>query len=144
MAEFTYRADMLVWIADHGSDRLKLAVSTGSADDVLTSYRDDRLQFESPGWHWVQANKPDPLQEPTENQLTVLAAVQVDFPTAYLGTARLADLWPTGNGSPIVSLLAMGTPSAMTLTPPPPGTVVALLARPFLWGYAWSVVSTDP
>lgn len=47
------RAEMIFWIRDHGSERLKKAVEANVENQCRGVYRDERLALELPGWQWL-------------------------------------------------------------------------------------------
>ncbi len=64
------------WIAAYGSERLRLALAHGLADQSLGVYRDERLAHELPGWSWADRElEISDIHNPSLDALRTLAAV---------------------------------------------------------------------
>ena len=64
------------WVAEHGSDRLKMAVEAGILHQAMGAYRDERLRAEHPGWMWVDRDDTGELDNkamnPSEDAIRLL------------------------------------------------------------------------
>lgn len=77
------------WVAEHGSDRLKMAVEAGILDQAMGAFRDERLRAEHPGWMWVDRDDTSELDNkamnPSEDAIRLLLdARQTVNDKAYL------------------------------------------------------------
>lgn len=84
-----YESARAAWIAEHGSERLRLAVKLGVTDAVDKGYRDEWRQYTLPPAEWLR--RSDELRdaiEPSMEALQLLAALR-DGPDNY-PEARLA------------------------------------------------------
>lgn len=80
-------ADRAAWIAEHGSERLRLALSLGQEAAVHKSYLGERLAMELPGWRFSSAASDIDMEEdPREPTMEALRALR-DAHTAGLQRA---------------------------------------------------------
>jgi len=73
------------WIAEYGSSRMKKAVELGLLQKSMGAYRDERLNFERPGWTWTE--RGDNLKDvvnPSEADLDALALARQIDPSSQL------------------------------------------------------------
>lgn len=68
----------VTWVADHGSSRLRKALSLGLLGTSMGAYRDERLALERPGWTWWDREKMPArnLVNPKEGDLDALIAAR--------------------------------------------------------------------
>lgn len=74
------------WVPEHGSSRLRKAMSLGLLDSSMTVYRDERLQKEHPGWTWMRptGGKLRSILNPQEPDLDLLIEARKWDPSAML------------------------------------------------------------
>lgn len=91
-------APMRAWIAEHGSERLKLAIKLGLSVAVEKSYWSERLTAERPGWRFESDDRGyDKHEEIIEPSLEVLQALEEAVKTdpavelVYLVTSHDSD-----------------------------------------------------
>jgi hypothetical protein len=75
------------WAVEHGSSRLQKAVAAGLVDSSLGVYRDERLAFDHPGWHWIEDEKLSRLKainNPSECALDALLDARAWDPEARM------------------------------------------------------------
>jgi hypothetical protein len=84
-AEQAARDEMLAWIAAHGSPHLRRCIAEGI--ECRSSYQDERLAAERPGWRWyddVRGTFEAPSNPPAE-AFALLDAARKIAPDAKLG-----------------------------------------------------------
>lgn len=73
------------WIAERGSERLRRAVSLGLGDTIWSSYREERLAADMPGWrHETRDEDRDAPREPTVEALAALEEARKKWPSVEL------------------------------------------------------------
>lgn len=91
-------APMREWIAQSGSERLRLALELGLSDAIEKSYREERLQLEREGWRYEDPRDghdlEEEIREPSIGALRALAdarKVDPEVGLVFLRTEHDAD-----------------------------------------------------
>lgn len=79
---------MVTWVDDFGSDRLKKAKLARMLDDCRGVYRAERLEYERPGWDYLDVERIKPTElkarltkpnNPDEDELDALLLARKEF-----------------------------------------------------------------
>ncbi len=81
-------AEIIAWIRQHGSERLRLALDLGELPRSLAIYRDERLALERPGWAWLGEARTRERRNASLAELRALADER-----AADGGAELIQIW---------------------------------------------------
>lgn len=84
-AEDAYRQERDLWVAEHGSDRLRQALRLGLLESSDKVYREERLAQEYLGWRWsVDGEEHREPRNPTKAEMDVLESVREWSPDAEM------------------------------------------------------------
>lgn len=84
-------AERDAWIAEHGSQRLRLAAQADLLDECAAVYREERLQLDRPGWRLDSSPGCDEseIYNPSEQDLAALIAARADYPDSQIDLCRV-------------------------------------------------------